>query len=493
MKASGIIEKFEGDQIAMNMWQNYILAESLDQAVSALAEWGEAGRIIAGGTDLILEIQRGIRPEIKTIIDITKIPGLEEIWEDQDGVIHIGPLATHHHVVASDLIRENAFVLIQASWGVGSPQLRNRGTIVGNLVTASPANDTITPLMGLDAKLALLSTRGERIVPLSDFYTGVRKTVMEPDEVVTDIFFDAPGLDTVSYFTRMILRKTVAISVTNVSIVLRLDGNTVRDARITLGAAAPTIIHAEAAEAYLDGKSLTEEVIAEAASLAADATKPITDLRGSAEYRKYMIEVLAKRGLTAIHGGVNKDEVPREPVMLMGEGAKTEQAVAPWTGEEIHTWINGEEYRFTTGFDKTLLNLIREEVGLVGTKEGCGEGECGACTVHLDGRAVNSCLVPAARAHGSKIVTIEGLGTEESPHMLQESFVKYGAIQCGYCTPGFIMSAAKLLEERDDPSLEDIQTAISGNLCRCTGYYKIIEAIEKANQAMQPTSGEQDN
>ncbi|MFW5713321.1 MAG: FAD binding domain-containing protein [Brevefilum sp.] len=477
----------------MNMWQNYILAESVEHAVSALAEWGEGGRIIAGGTDLILEIERNVRPKVKTIIDITKIPSLEEIWEDENGVIHIGPLVTHHHVVASDLIREKAFVLTQASWGVGSPQLRNRGTVVGNLVTASPANDTISPLMALDAMLVLLSKRGERIVPLSDFYTGVRKTVMEPDELVTDIFFDAPGPDIRSYFTRIILRKTVAISVTNASVVLRLDGDKVRDVCITLGAAAPTIIHAEAAEDYLEGKALTEETIAEAGRLAVDATRPISDLRGSAEFRRYMIGVLVTRGLTAIRDGIDKDEVPPEPVMLMGEGAKTEPTNEPWTGEEIHTWINGQEYRFKTGFDKTLLNLIREEAGLVGTKEGCAEGECGACTVYLDGRAVNSCLVPAARAHGSQIVTIEGLSSEERIHPVQESFVKYGAIQCGFCTPGFVMSAAKLLEEREDPTLEDIQTAVSGNLCRCTGYYKIIEAIEKASEMMRSTSGEQES
>ena len=468
------------------MWQNYIMAESLEHAVSALAELGAEGRIIAGGTDLILEIERKARPGVKTIIDITKIPGLEEIWEDEDGVIHIGPLATHHHVVASDLIREKAFILTQASWGVGSPQLRNRGTVVGNLVTASPANDTISPLMALDAKLALLSTRGERIVPLSDFYTGVRKTVMEPDEVVTDIFFDAPGPDTQTYFTRMILRKTVAISVTNVSVVLNFDGDKIKQANITLGAAAPTNIHADAAEDYLEGKSLTDAIIAEASRLAAEATRPISDLRGSAEYRKYMIEVLAKRGLTAIRDGVDKDEVPSDPVTLMMGGEETKAPIEPWNGKEIHTWINGMEYRFTTGFEKTLLNLIREEAGLVGTKEGCAEGECGACTVYLDGRAVNSCLVPAARAHGSKIVTIEGLSPEDAPHLVQESFVKYGAIQCGFCTPGFVMSAAKLLEEKGDPTLEDIQTGISGNLCRCTGYYKIIEAIEKASQGMPP-------
>jgi carbon-monoxide dehydrogenase medium subunit len=464
------------------MWQNYILAESIAQAIDALAETGESGRIIAGGTDLILELERGVRKGVSTIIDITKIPGLDEIAEDDNGIIHIGPLVTHNHVVASSLIREKAFALLQACWEVGSPQIRNRGTIAGNLITASPANDAISPLMALDAKVSLESNRGKRIIPLADFYTGVRKTVMEADEILTDIFFDAPGEDYRSYFIKTALRKAQAISVVNVSELLKLNDGMVDDARITLGAAAPTIIHAEEAEEYLLGKNLSDEVIATAAEKTADAARTISDLRGSADYRNYMIGVIARRALIAIRDGVNKDKIPANPVLLMGTGAKVQPPKEPWNGKEIHTWINGREYRFKTGFDKTLLNLIRDEAGLTGTKEGCAEGECGACTVYLDGRAVMSCLVPAPRAHGSEIVTIEGITPEGGMHPVQETFVKYGAIQCGFCTPGFIMSAAKLLEEKETPSQEEIRTAISGNLCRCTGYYKIVEAIEKASQ-----------
>jgi xanthine dehydrogenase iron-sulfur cluster and FAD-binding subunit A len=463
------------------MWKKYNLAESIEAAAEALAKEGESARIIAGGTDLILEIERGVRHGINTIIDITKIPGLDEITEDQEGVIHMGPLVTHNHVVASPLIREKAYALTQACWEVGSPQIRNRGTVAGNLVTASPANDAISPLMALDAKIKLLSTRGERVVPLSEFYLGVRKTVMAADEVITDIFFDSPNPDQHSFFIKTALRRAQAISVINISVVLQINDDVVHDAQITLGAAAPTIIHAEEAEVYLAGKQLNDDVIADAAALIADAASPISDIRGSADYRGYMMGVIAKRALTAILQGVDKDQIPPDPILLMGSGLHVAAPKVPWTGDEIHTWINGKEYHFTTGFDKTLLNLIRDEAGLTGTKEGCAEGECGACTVFLDGRAVMSCLVPAPRAHGADIVTIEGLRDGEALHPVQDAFVEHGAVQCGFCTPGFVMSAVKLMEERQTPSQAEIRQAITGNLCRCTGYYKIIEAIESAS------------
>lgn len=140
--------------------------------------------------------------------------------------------------------------------------------------------------------------------------------------------------------------------------------------------------------------------------------------------------------------------------------------------------VNGSPTVVQIEEDRTLLYLIREVLGLKGTKEGCGEGVCGACTVLLDGKAVNACLVLAVQAEGKNLLTIEGLGTEGKLKPLQKAFIEAGAVQCGYCTPGMILSAKALLDKNPNPSETEIRRGLSGNLCRCTGYQKIIEAVQ---------------
>ncbi len=458
------------------MWQAYINASSVEQVLLVLKNAPGKIKLIAGGTDLMLEIERDQHEDLHTLVDISRIEGLNRIRLDGQGNIHLGALVTHNDCVGSALLRQFALPLVLACWEIGSPQIRNRGTVVGNLVTASPANDTITPLMTLDAQLLVRSHRGERYIPLKNFYRGVRSTVLEPDEMVVEIIFKALQPNQAGVFIKSALRQAQAISIVNTAVIIDLRGTKIQHARVAFGAVAPTVIRVPEVEAYLEGQILGEEVIHNAAELVVQAIKPISDIRGSSEYRTWIAQVIFTRALNSLAGAINGDKLPQKPALL-----STDLLAGPsLTRDGNSTRINGKLYPVEDIPSKSLLDFLREDIGLTGTKEGCAEGECGACTVFLDGKAVMSCLVPAPRAIGAEIVTIEGVAPSEGLNLVQQAFVEAGAVQCGYCTPGLIMSSTKLLQEISKPTRNQITQALTGNLCRCTGYYKIIEAVEKA-------------
>ncbi|MFT7581114.1 MAG: carbon-monoxide dehydrogenase small subunit [Myxococcota bacterium] len=153
--------------------------------------------------------------------------------------------------------------------------------------------------------------------------------------------------------------------------------------------------------------------------------------------------------------------------------------------------VNGEAKTVETWPMKRLLDVLREELGLTGTKEGCGEGECGACAVFINGRMVNTCLVPAIQASNAKITTIEGLATGDSLHAVQQAFIDFGGAQCGICTPGMVIAAVELLRKYPDPTQEQVAEGLSGNLCRCTGYMKIFDSVLEAAKTMIARQGDQ--
>jgi xanthine dehydrogenase iron-sulfur cluster and FAD-binding subunit A len=460
------------------MWSRVVRPTSVAEALETLAKEGAAARIVAGGTDVLVELQRGVKPTA-TLIDVSALRELKYVRRE-GGVVALGGLATHNDVLAAPFARDTMLPLAQACVEVGAPQIRTRGTIAGNVVTASPANDTIAPLIALDAEIVLASRSGERTLALADFYTGFRTTQLRPDELVREIRFRALGTSRRGIFLKLGLRRAQAISVIDIALVVALDANgVVTSARIALGCLAPTVVRALSAERVLLGKRLDAATCAEAGRAACDDAAPIDDVRGSAGYRHTTLAALVARGLERIAGGREADGFPAAPVLLEtppANGTAATRALA-FDGT-IDTTINGRARTLRGAERKTLLNALRENAALTGAKEGCAEGECGACTVWLDGAAVMSCLVPAAQAHGGEIVTIEGLADGEALHPLQQAYIDRGAVQCGFCIPGMIMAGAKLLDERREPSLDDHQAAISGNICRCTGYRKILDAME---------------
>ena len=455
----------------MALWSNYLQPHSLHEALELKQRHGVNARFVAGGTDLVVEHAHRHRT-CDHLIDISRIDALRGIKAEGSELV-LGALATHNDVVRNAACRHGALPLAEACWTVGAPQLRTRATVAGNIVTGSPANDTITALVVLDARVRITSARATREVPISQFHTGVRKTVLEPDEMVTAIVIPTMPADAEGHFVKLGLRQAQAISVVNAAAVVRRESGRVTGARIALGSVAPTIVRAPRAEAVLIGNHLDAALCDHAAAIAADEISPITDVRGSREYRLATAAALVSEALQYIAED-RGDTLPDSPVLLETIAAPLEGA--PYSGV-IETTVNGQRQRWSASSGRTLLTALREEARLTGTKEGCGEGECGACTVWINGQAVMSCLTPAGQAHGAMVTTIEGLGSPEGMHPVQDAFVSCGGVQCGFCIPGMVMAATKLLDEQPHPDDEQIRTGLSGNLCRCTGYRKILDAV----------------
>ena len=500
--------------------KRYIAPESLQDALAALAAHGPSARVIAGGTDLLLELSRGARTNIDTLVDLSVLDGLDTVTE-RDGRVQLGPLVTHGDVVGWERILAVGLPLAQACLEVGGPQLRNRATIVGNIVTASPANDTISALYALGADVTLASAGGtERTLPIQEFLTGFRTTALAPGELVTRIAFDALGGDRRGIFVKLGLRRAQAISVVHAAAVVttRPDG-TVADLVVALGSVGPTIELVDGAADIARGRPLAEAA-ADVAEASRGAVTPIDDLRSTAQYRSHSIAVVVERALRSLAAGTEAATWPRNPPRLVaaGDASRRRPAAGPpggaaaaeappsvvmdGTGDRVRrdlsdsdvivSTVNGTVRRAANAAGRTLLDWLRLDLGLTGTKEGCAEGECGACTVHLDGKAVLSCLVPAARADGATVTTVEGVAPPEGGlHPAQQALADCGGVQCGFCTPGFVMSAVMLAAENPNPDRAQVEHGLAGNLCRCTGYYSIISALTGNGEAAPATAAAQ--
>lgn len=466
---------------------NYVAPATIDDTIALLARSGGNARIVAGGSDLLVELDRGAHPGTETLVDISRIAGLDRIEETNDGGLRLGAAVTHNQVVGDLRCVERALPLAQACIEVGSPQLRNRATIVGNIVTASPANDTIGPLMVLRAVVDIAGPRGERTEPIDSFITGFRTTTLAPDEMVTGLTIPAPAPRSRSVFVKAGLRRAQAISVANLAacITFEEDDKTVASALLALGSVAPKVVWAPIDE-LLRGRYLDAASVSDAAAAAVATAKPIDDLRSTADYRNRAIEVMTRRALTALAEDSQAKTWPSNTPMLWADGFRgafpeVTTTTAITVGDRFTFELNGRTVAVEADPRSTLLDFLRDAGGTKGVKEGCAEGECGACTVQLDGAAVMSCLVPSARAAGASITTVEGLAAPDGTlHSVQSAFAECGAAQCGFCTPGLLMSSAILIDEIAEPDRDQIRAGLAGNLCRCTGYGAIEAAVELA-------------
>lgn len=280
-------------------WEKYFRPQSIPEALNILEEFQGKARLFAGGTDLILQIRSRER-EPKALVDITRIPGLDEI-KLENGTIRIGALVTHAQVAQSPLIREKALALSEGASRLGSPQIRNLGTVTGNIVSGQPGADTTIPLLALDAKVKVKSKQGERTVSLTEFFLDTGKTLVDSTrEMVTEILFSPLAEDESSISLRLARRKALALPILTVSVVVSADlkQKKFNRVRIALGPVAPIPFRPREAEQMLASASIADGVIKGAARKAAQEASPRTSLlRGSEAYRREIIANLVERGI----------------------------------------------------------------------------------------------------------------------------------------------------------------------------------------------------
>lgn len=273
----------------------YLEPETVGEAVQVLQTYGARAKVLAGGVDLAPGMrQRQIQPEY--VVSLQKIPGLDYIEGDGQKGLRLGALTTLRSMERSPTIQKDYTLLWEAVHQIASVQVKTMGTVVGNLCVATPASDVAAALFALGAELKIASPAAERTIPIEDFFIGVNQTSLQPGEIVTEVLVPALPPTTGSAFMNLI-RTAADVSKVNVAVTLTVAGNTCRDVKIALGAVAPTVVRARKAEGILKGQKLEERTIAEAAAAAAEETKPITDIRSTAEYRKEMVKVLVRRAI----------------------------------------------------------------------------------------------------------------------------------------------------------------------------------------------------
>lgn len=464
------------------MWRSYHLATSVEDALQALQREQGQARLVAGGTDLVLQVREGkFTPQC--LVDTTRIPELEEIAIEGDRIL-VGANVTFHRLWTSPQVNAAGFVLAEAARHVAAWAIQNVGTLAGNVVSAQPAGDGSIALVALGAEAEITRLDGRRWVAVSSLYAGPGRSRLDPTrEMITRFRWRLPAPHQASAYERIARREVMSLPIACCGVDLELtpDLEHIAWVRIALGPVADTPFRATCAEDALRGARCEEVDYAYAAEQAAFAcTLRSSRLRASREYREEVVEVLVRRALRRAVEAARSGEPRSVAGRFTWERRWANGVASPPEGGRITFTLNGQPCTVRVDPARTLAQVLREDLGLTGTKIGCDEGDCGACMVLLDGQPVTSCILPAFKVHGRQVRTIEGVSDGEQLHPIQQAFLYHDAIQCGYCTPGMVMAANALLADLPDPTPEEIKIALGSNYCRCTGYVKIVDAVQDA-------------
>lgn len=468
-------------------------ARSVDHAIRLLQEHPQA-QIIAGGSDVLVQMREGKRAGAE-LVSIYGLDELRGVSMEEDGTIRIGPLTSFSHITRDPLIRKYIGVLGEAVDMVGGPQIRNIGTIGGNTCNGVTSADSASTLFAWDAVIELTGPECVRRIPIRDFYIRAGKVDLRPAEIQTGILIRRESYEGYQgHYIKYAMRNAMDIATLGCSVNVKLsdDRKTFTDIRIAYGVAGPVPMRAVHAEAAGRGLPVTEDSIEKISSTVLEDVTPRDSWRASKAFREHISKVLCKRALAeavkrAESGTEQETDQEREADIRDGNirgCADNSGDNRIQTGNSqyklIRCRINGVDRETVVDVRASLTDMLRNDYSLTSVKKGCEVGECGACNVIIDGECYNSCIYLAAWADGKEIRTLEGLmGPNGELSDIQQAFIDEAAVQCGFCTPGVIMSAVEILESGKEYTRDELRKMLSGHLCRCTGYENILNAVEK--------------
>ena len=474
---------------------DYYAPQTLAEALDRVAELGYAAKVLAGGQSLIPAMNYRLA-QPAALVDLNNVAELFYIRPATDGGVLIGAMTRTGTVEHDPVAAQRAPLLTEAIPHIAWPQIRNRGTFGGNVAHADPAGHLPAITVALNARYHVKGKRSDRWLSADEFFVAAFTTALEPDELLVEVALPPmPPRSGWSY--RQAARQAGAEAMVGVAAVVALDErgrcSHARISYVSVGEVPPV---AHNAAKILIGQTPTAEAIRAAAeAAAAHDVDPGEDIHATAAYRRHLVRTLTRQALTEAFERAKTGDAglgirdlglgmrdsrsnPQSPIPNI-------QSPIPNPQSPITVTVNGTRYTRTVEPRMLLSDFIRHELGLTGTHVGCEHGVCGSCTVLFDGQPIRSCLTFAVQAHGHEIRTVEGLGTMEKLHPLQEAFRDAHALQCGFCTPGFLMTLVPFLQQNPHPTEQEIRQAISGNLCRCTGYQHIVEAVKLAAERMK--------